>query len=194
MEWELVEEPLGNLAKHGQIAIAFRVDRIFEVVPLADGLGGLALREASVGSPWIKDYDAGGTEGPASWPKRWDLTHWGLIAAHRHGVRVGGVVLAFDTVGLDRLGGRRDVVVVWDLRIHPDHRRRGIGRALFEAAINWAKLRGCRRLRVETQNINVPACRFYARQRCTLGAIDRFAYPEFPAEVQLVWSKDLTQG
>jgi len=29
---------------------------------------------------------------------------------------------------------------------------------------------------------------------CVLGAIDRFAYREFPGEVQLIWYKDLSVG
>ena len=36
------------------------------------------------------------------------------------------------------------------------------------------------RSKVVTQNINVPACRFYMKQGCVPGAIDRFAYPDFP--------------
>lgn len=47
---------------------------------------------------------------------------------------------------------------------------------------------------VETQSTNVPACRFYARQGCTLGAIHRFAYPALPHEVQLLWDRDLADG
>ena len=44
---------------------------------------------------------------------------------------------------------------------------------------------------METQNTNVPACHFYRRVGCTLDAIDRFAYPKLPDEVQLMWSKEL---
>jgi hypothetical protein len=44
---------------------------------------------------------------------------------------------------------------------------------------------------VETQNINVPACRFYARQGCVLGAIHPDAYPDLPDEVQLLWWLEL---
>ena len=47
-------------------------------------------------------------------------------------------------------------------------------------------------MKVETQNVNVPACRFYARQGCVLGAINRFAYPDLPDEVQLLWYKTLS--
>jgi hypothetical protein len=35
------------------------------------------------------------------------------------------------------------------------------------------------------------ACRFYQKMGCTLGAIDRFAYPRLPGEVQLLWWKAL---
>jgi hypothetical protein len=47
-------------------------------------------------------------------------------------------------------------------------------------------------LEVETQNVNVPACRFYARMGCTLGAINCFAYADAPDEVQLRWYKPLS--
>jgi ribosomal protein S18 acetylase RimI-like enzyme len=50
-----------------------------------------------------------------------------------------------------------------------------------------AGTKGCVRLEVETQNVNVPACRFYAQLGCELGAIRRHAYAELPDEVQLVW-------
>ena len=66
--------------------------------------------------------------------------------------------------------------------------------ALCAAAEEWALARGCGQLKVETQNVNVPACRFYAAQGCELGVIDRFAYPRLPKEIQLLRSKELTRG
>jgi hypothetical protein len=50
-------------------------------------------------------------------------------------------------------------------------------------------------LKAETQNTNIPACRFYARQGCELRAIDRFAYseePEVAQEIMLLWQKALS--
>jgi hypothetical protein len=47
-------------------------------------------------------------------------------------------------------------------------------------------------MRIETQNINVPACRFYARRGYLLGAVHRYAYPQLPDETQLLWYKELT--
>jgi GNAT superfamily N-acetyltransferase len=95
------------------------------------------------------------------------------------------------TKDLDLLERRVDLAVIWDLRVGPAYRGRGVGSALFAAAQSWAKAQNCRQLKVETQNVNVTACRFYLRQGCTLGCINRFAYPLLPEEVQLLWYKDI---
>lgn len=102
-----------------------------------------------------------------------------------------GAVVTFATANLNMLEDRLDLAVLWDLRVRPEFRGAGIGSDLFTASETWARARGCRSLRVETQNINVPACRFYKHMGCTLRSVDRFAYPDLPNEVQLVWSKEL---
>ncbi len=89
------------------------------------------------------------------------------------------------------LDGRSDLAVLWDIRVHPEARSSGTGSLLFQAVEAWARDRRCRTLKIETQNTNVPACRFYRRMGCTLGAIDRFAYADLPDEVQLIWFKEL---
>ena len=99
--------------------------------------------------------------------------------------------MAWNTPGVDMLEGRRDLAVLWDIRVHRDHRCRGVGTQLFKRAAAWARERGCCFLKIETQNVNVPACRFYAAQGCELGAINRHAYAECPDEVELVWYVDL---
>ena len=78
-----------------------------------------------------------------------------------------------------------------DLRVEAASRSTGIGTQLFRAAESWARAHHCRQLKIETQNVNVPACRFYARMGCTLGVIDRFAYAEFPDQIAMLWYKDL---
>lgn len=114
-----------------------------------------------------------------------------MIGAYDGGKRVGGATAAFDTPGVDMLEGRRDLVVLWDLRVSPDARRRGIGTALFRAVEAWVVQRPCRELKVESQNTNVVACGFYARQGCTLREANHGAYPALPDEVQLIWRKAL---
>jgi GNAT superfamily N-acetyltransferase len=184
------EESIADLARHGRISIAFKVTAVFEVDLIHDGLGGLLLTERAIDDPWVKDYDAA-DGGPSMWASRFDVGNWGLLGAYEDDRRVGGAVIAFDTPELYRLRGQRDLAALWDLRVAANVRRSGIGAALFEASVTWARERRCAALEVETQQINVPACRFYARMGCSLAAVDRFVYAESPEETQLIWRCDL---
>ena len=114
-----------------------------------------------------------------------DIGHWGVFSAFDGRARVGGAVVAWKTPGAHMLEGRDDLAVLWDIRVHAEYRRQGVGSRLFRRAVDWAREKGCVSLKIETQNINVPACRFYASQGCKLGAIYPRAYPELPEEVQL---------
>lgn len=190
MTIEIREEPLAEMAEYARVPIAFEVRRVLDVAVIDGGMGGFALSERALDTPYVKDYDAL-DGGPAHWAERFDVSNWGLLMARLDGRLVGGAAVAFDTPGLTMLEGRRDLAVLWDLRVAPEARGQGVGAALFPAAEAWATARGCRQMKVETQNVNVPACRFYARQGCVLGAIHRFAYPELPHEVQLLWHRDL---
>ena len=153
--------------------------------------GAIELREVPVAVPWTKDYDAYRGEGPMRWAGRWDLVSWRLFAAFDGAMHVGGAVVAYDTPGVDLLEGRRDLAVLWDLRVHPAHRRRGVARALLAAAKSWARERGCRELKVETQDVNVPACRLYTSVGFVLTDARTGAYPPLPDEVQLIFRRPL---
>jgi GNAT superfamily N-acetyltransferase len=191
MTIEIIQEELDHLPAHGQISIAFEVRSILELTVADAGLGGFILRERELTAPYVKDYDSIGESRPDNWSQCFDIANWALHSAWIERRRVGGLVTAFRTEGLDMLERREDLVVIWDLRVSSALRGRGVGAALFVAAEAWAKAQGCRQLKVETQNVNVPACRFYARSGCTLGGIHRFAYPQLPEEVQLLWYKDI---
>jgi GNAT superfamily N-acetyltransferase len=193
MDVEISEEPLSALPEHARIATAFEVRAVLEVSAPAHGLGGLVLAERALDAPYRKDYDAD-SGGPAAWPRHFDLSSWGLLAARVAGRRVGGAVIAFDTPAVNLLEGRTDLAVLWDIRVAPEARGHGVGTALFAAAEGWARARGCRWLEAETQNINLPACRFYVRQGCLLRGIHRFAYPDLPDEVMLLWCKALARS
>lgn len=187
MRVEVREEPATTLREYATIPIAFVVTAVFDVACRG---GRFALTERGLGAPYVKDYDALG-EGPDRWAELFDVSNWGLLMARAAGRLVGGAAVAFDTPGLDMLEGRRDLAVLWDIRVSPEARGRGVGSALFGAAEAWAAARGCRRLVVETQNVNVPACRFYMGRGCVLGAVDRSAYPGLPGEVRLLWYKEI---
>jgi GNAT superfamily N-acetyltransferase len=191
---KLTEAPITTVAELGRVPIAFTVDRVCDVMPPEHGIGGFVVSERPIGMPYVKDYDGIDGEGPTHWASRLDVSNWGYIRAESEGRLIGGAVIAFNTVNLAMLEGRTDLAVLWDIRVMPDDRRRGVGSALFRAAESWAVARGCRQLKVETQNINATACRFYARHGCVLGAVLHGAYPQLPAEVQLLWYKELPEG
>jgi GNAT superfamily N-acetyltransferase len=185
---EIVEETLvDGLTHHASIPISFTVESVFEVQETQAGT--FELVERPNPRPYVKDYDA--VEHPTLWPQRFDVTNWGLVAAYQQGVRVAGAVLAFNSAGIDWLEGRSDLTVLWDLRVSPEVRRRRVGQALFATAESWARARACSELKVETQNINVPACRFYAAQGCELRVVNRGAYVMLSEEIQLFWYKRL---
>lgn len=191
MDLRINDEPISRLDEHGKIPISFRVDRILEVSTWDSGLGGIGLTGTETASPWVKDYDAEDGEGPTRWLKHFDTSNWGLLAAYDGKERIGGAVIAFRSPGVNMLEGRDDLAALWDIRVCPKFRSKGVGSSLFSATENWIRERGGRQLKVETQNTNVTACLFYVRMGCTLATIDRRAYPDHPDEAQLIWFKEL---
>ena len=191
MTIEVTEEPMTALPEYARVPIIFTVDSVLDVTKQDDGPGGWVSSERRLEVPYQKDYDAIAGEAPLQWAHHFNLANWTLFMARCATRIVGGATVAFDTPGLTMLDGRRDLAVLWDIRVSPDARRQGVGRALFHGVERWAHVHGCRELKIETQNTNVPACRFYARRGCQLRAIHRAAYPDFPEEIQLLWYKDL---
>jgi GNAT superfamily N-acetyltransferase len=191
MRVEVSEESITTLEGYAGIPIAFEVSKVLQVEESPANLSGFLLIERHLDAPYVKDYDAINGEHPLQWASHFDLANWGMLVARDEGKRVGGAVVAFDTLGLMMLEGRRDMAVLWDIRVSPEYRHRGVGFALLQAAETWAKARDCQQLTVETQNINVAACRFYAQQGFRLTTVDRFVYPELPDEIQLIWCKKL---
>lgn len=102
-------------------------------------------------------------------------------------MRAGGALVAVATPGVDMLEGRDDLAVLWDLRVAPAWRGRGLAMALVGATQAWARRAGCSELKIETQNNNPAACRLYARAGPRLAVARPGAYPELPDEVQLIW-------
>lgn len=80
--------------------------------------------------------------------------------------------------------------IIWDIAVEPSFRRQGVGRRLIENALRWARGRGLPGVMLETQNINVAACRLYARCGFVLGGFDAYLYrgvaPD-TREIALFW-------
>jgi len=190
---EIGEVGPGRLREYARIPMAFEVRAVLRVESLDLGL---RLVEEPVAEPYMKDYDA--SDDPdgrvLNWPKHFDVSKWGFFMAREGGDDVGASTVAVHTPAVHMLEDRADLAVLWDIRVRPERRRHGVGTALLRHAADWARSKGCRQMKVETQNTNVPACRFYARQGCVLGGINRFGYAACPAvahETMLLWYLDL---
>ena len=173
-----------DLAQHAEIPIAFLVDRVLVPEP---GGGPLDFVVKHQPEPWLKDYDTEEGGDPAHWPRRFDTSTWRVISAWSGGSRAGGLVLVADVSGLDMLEDRSDLALIWDLRVAPEFRGRGVGARLVASAVEWARSFGHRELKVETQNINVGACQFYKSQGFELRSAVRGAYRALPDELQMLW-------
>jgi len=191
MNLELREQPPSFDAQYGAIPIAFEVREHLAVELVGNGFGGIRLTRCPVEAFYTKDYDAMPGQRPQDWAKQWDLTKWCLCAAFSDEEHVGSVAIIFDTAQMYGSLSHGAEAVVWDIRVRPDYRHRGVGSQLLAFAEGRARSAGKQRLSVETQNNNVAACRLYASAGFELRSFDRFAYSLLPNEVQLVWSKQV---
>ena len=198
--FEVIEIDSGRLDEYGSIPMSHEVTSLFKVDSLrgkpgatGEGPGGLSLEEEDVPAPWTK-IAAEGADGIEGDPAKYDVSNWAFFLARDDSQPVGGAVVASDTDGVWILDGRDDLAVLWDIRVRSDRKRAGVGKALFERAVEWSRGRGLRQLKIETQNTNVPACLFYASMGCDLRGIVCHAYAarlETADEVMLLWWLDL---
>jgi GNAT superfamily N-acetyltransferase len=77
-----------------------------------------------------------------------------------------------------------------DIAVEPEYRGRGIGRALIERTVEWAKSKELPGIMLETQDNNVAACQLYERCGFKLYGFDTQLYKGLdPAtdEIALYW-------
>jgi ribosomal protein S18 acetylase RimI-like enzyme len=187
----ITEEPGPPSRRYTAIPISFEVSQAFDVTRGMEGQLMLADAPRIVSPSYTKDYDATPGQNPRDWARWYDTTNWAFLLSWVDDRAVGGATIAWRTPGLNMLQGREDLAVLWDLRVDPSFRRNGVGNGLFAACEDWARKRGAKELLVETQNTNVPACRFYNSQGCRLATIELGVYLEFPEEARLHWLKAL---
>ncbi len=184
---------IDKLRDYCKVPIVFHGSSVLEVSSLENGFGGIILEEKKV-EPFSKDYDA--MQSPLSWPERFDISNWRFFLAVVKDQPVGAAALAMRTPDVRMLEGKDDLACLWDIRVHPGWRGRGIGSALFQSAAREARDSGCAWIKVETQNNNVAANRFYHSQGCHLAQIHLHAYYHETGcsdEVMLVWYINLEQ-
>jgi streptothricin acetyltransferase len=97
----------------------------------------------------------------------------------------------------DQLAGQIRVSKHWnkyayidDIAVNENYRGQGVGRALMEHAIEWAKSKSFPGMMLETQNNNVAGCRLYARCGFELCGFDTHLYKAVDPgtdEIALYW-------
>ncbi len=172
----LVQESLVDLNAYGSVPCSFTTTQRWKGGPLETTL--------------MKDYDRLAQNRPADWPRRFDLSGWRFAAAYLEEVRAGGVAVVLRACEVEKTAQVRDAVL-WDLRVHPGYRRRGVGSGLLGWAEMEARCAGRTRLLVETQDVNMTACEFYSANGYGCVMVEPFAYPELPDEARVLWAKRL---
>jgi streptothricin acetyltransferase len=78
---------------------------------------------------------------------------------------------------------------VEELAVDTEFRGKGVGHALMTRAIEWAKGQNLPGLTLETQDNNVPACKFYEKCGFVLGGFDLYAFKNLDnaSEIALYW-------
>ena len=117
MRVDIEEEAPSDLLDYSAISTAFLVEKILDFEEVDDDL---RVFERIVEEPFWKDYDA--LEAPVTWVKRLDISRWGVLGAFVDNRRVGGALIAFDTSAVEMLEGRKDLAILWDLRVHSEYR------------------------------------------------------------------------
>ncbi len=82
-----------------------------------------------------------------------------------------------------KLAGRIKMLEWWnqfayvdDIVVNPEFRETGLGRALLESGIQWARENNFPGIMLETQDDNVPACTLYQKYGFVLSGFDRDVY------------------
>lgn len=171
MTFRIIQVDHSRLVEYYQISIAFQVRSVYDVI---EENGSIKLNERVLEEPYIKDYDAL----ESNYALTMNTDTWGIFLAIDE-KPIGGAIITMPDCAL------------YDLRVAQSHRRFGVGRALFQHAFQWAKKQNSTTcMSIETQNINVNACRFYAAMGANLGDIDRNAYENderVKDEIRLNW-------
>ena len=133
----------------------------------------IRLRLEDLPQPYIKNFR--GELTPA------DLESYQKIAAE--GLSVG----AWDAgrpVGMSIAGAEvwNGTLWIWEFHVDPEYQGQGIGRRMMDALAAGGRAAGLRTMRVETQNTNVRAIRFYRRVGFQTDAVDITFYTNHDLE------------
>jgi len=181
--------------QYDQILMKVNVSTCYQIEKQNRGLGGFMLVEIPV-EPYVKDFCVGLDETVERW-KRFNIDNWSFFMAFDGKRPIGAAAVASRDKEVNMLAGRDDLAVLWDIRVDDSYKHQGIGQTLFDMAVEWSRDQGLTQMKIECQNNNVPAVRFYHKQGAVLAAIDEYAYYNnpyvFEHETQFIWYLDLSE-
>jgi ribosomal protein S18 acetylase RimI-like enzyme len=175
------------------IPMRVHVSSYYKIDKINRGLGGFNLVETTI-EPYLKDFCTGEDETVIRWERQWDISNWAFFMAFDGEKPIGAATIVSRTKGMNMLSNRDDLAVLWDIRVDDAYKQQKVGQTLFDMAANWCRSQGFVQMKIESQNNNVPACKFYHKQGATLSVIDEYAYynePEYRHETQFIWLLNL---
>lgn len=177
--------------EYDTIPMQVNVNSHYELERINNGLGGILLKEVPV-KPYTRDFSEYAKA--TKFSEKFDITNWAFFMAFDDEKPIGAVTIVSRTPDIRMLDGRDDLTVLWDIRVDDKYKHQGIGQKLFDLAVEWSRSNGFKQMKIECQNNNVPACKFYHKQGAILRKIDEYAYiddTESAFEVQFIWYLDL---
>ncbi|MDI6453311.1 GNAT family N-acetyltransferase [Peloplasma aerotolerans] len=107
---------------------------------------------------------------------------------------IGGCITVTHSPKVNMLRNNMENAVLWDIRVHPQYQKLGIGSILLESSIQFAKKKECKHLIIETQDNNPTAIDFYVKHGAYLIDVNPNAYHDQPNETQYIFQIDLYKG
>jgi GNAT superfamily N-acetyltransferase len=172
------------LDAYAGISSAFEVSARADPKALADG----SVLALPIVPSYVKSHDEDVVQRAASTS---DVAGWGFFLAREGDVVAGACAVSRALVSRYFESGP-DAALLWDIRVSPPYRGRGVGKALVDGAAAWARDSGCDELLIETQDTNLAACRLYLSAGCIVRSIVPGAYLEYPDDILIVFSLALS--
>ncbi|MDN3057201.1 GNAT family N-acetyltransferase [Streptomyces sp. SRF1] len=145
----------------GALDGSFTTDTVFQVTVTEDGF---ALREIPVDPPLTEVFpedEPGGDD-------RDDTDSRTFVAHGAAGDLAGFVAVSYSA------WNRR--LTIEDIEVAPEHRGRGVGRALMGLAVEFARERGAGHIWLEVTSVNAPAIQAYRRMGFAFCGLDTSLY------------------
>jgi ribosomal protein S18 acetylase RimI-like enzyme len=189
---EIRKMRVGDLPRLSEIDPGFVSDSVLDVRKMGAGLDtGWQLTERRLAEPFDKGrrYDLKESDQAEIRQRMAQGSSLHLIAIDQGGSVAGMLDLALETWN--------NTAFLWFLLVDRAYRGQGLGRRLFNLAIDHARRLELRALVIETQSNNAPACRFYAAMGCELVGLNDILYSNEDielGEVALFWAYRLDAG